>query len=255
VFVAGLLIIRRYVFPVEGRGGIDVIKALAVLIGVAVTVPVAGAVASTDQHVSNGMAHRFLPWSIIAERDHRPVEHQSTTPSPHPHGRATTMAFASSPSMSPPSIHRTPTGSLGPGSHGGPAAPGVLAAAPLADLRLTITAPSRVRPGGTFSYTIRVANHGPGTPSEVTVRNTLPKGVTRTGAKLPKGVGGYAGAREAALVFPRLAPGRSMVVSLKMKVGRATRGTLTAHGRITYTAGVRLANPRTATAHATTRVR
>ena len=231
------------------------IKALAVLIGVAVTVPVAGAVASTDQHVSDGMAHRFLPWSIIAERDHRPVEHQSTTPSPHPHGRATTMAFASS---SPSPSHRTPTGSLGPGrpaSHGSPATPGVLAAAPLADLRLTITAPSRVRPGGTFSYTIRVANHGPGTPSEVTVKNTLPKGVTRTGAKLPKGVGGYAGAREAALVFPRLAPGRSMVVSLKMKVGRATRGTLTAHGRITYTAGVRLANSRTAAARATTRVR
>ena len=218
----------------------------------AVAVPVAGAVASTDQHVSDGMAHRFLPWSVIAERDHPPARHRST--SPRPHGRATTMAFGSSPSISPPHRSGTPTattGSLGQGSKASLARP----VAPLADLRLTITAPSQVRPGGTFSYTIQVANNGPGTPSEVTVRNTLPKGVTRTGAKVPKGVGGYAGAHEATLTLPRLAPGRSMAVALKMKVGRATRGTLTLHGRIVYTTGVRLANPRNATARTTIQVR
>lgn len=205
------------------------------VLGVAITVPIAGAVASTDRHASRGMAQRFLPWSFIADRVGHPVGPRSTTRPPRPHGPTTTVAFASHPRRRTSSATRRPP-------------------APPADLRLTITAPSRVRQGAIFSYTIQVANHGPATPSEVTVRNMLPKGVTRTGAVVPKGVGGYAGGQQATLVLPRIAVGRSVVVALKVRANRGTHGTVTAHGAIVYTAGVRLIDPRHATARATTRV-
>jgi uncharacterized repeat protein (TIGR01451 family) len=248
-----------------------VIRSLVVVLGVVVTVPVAGAVASTDRHVSHGMAQRFLPWTALAAHDHLPVTNRSAPPQPD--GQATAVAHLSPPQstsspltvpsspssavpLSSPPRHRLPVPPVAPAGVAGAAVAGttLAAAAPLADLRLTITAPSRVAPGATYLYTIRVANHGPATPSEVTVRNTLPTGVTRTGARLPKGVGGYAGAHEATLVLPKIAPGRSMVMALKVRANRTTHGQVTAHSKIVYTAGARLTDPKHATAKATTHI-
>lgn len=97
-----------------------------------------------------------------------------------------------------------------------------------------------VRRGGSYEYRIRLANRGPGTPSVVTVRTTLPKGVVRTHAVLPKGVGGYAGRRDATLVIPRPAHGTARTVRLTVRLRPGTRGTLTAGSRVAYVAGARV---------------
>jgi uncharacterized repeat protein (TIGR01451 family) len=105
------------------------------------------------------------------------------------------------------------------------------------DLELSIAAPPTVRPGGRFSYSIRLTNHGPGTPGPITVRSALPAGTVRTGAWLPTGVDGYTGAREAALVVRRLEPGRSLAARFDVRVLPETRGELVARGRIAAIGG------------------
>ena len=109
----------------------------------------------------------------------------------------------------------------------------------LADLRVSIAAPPAVRPGSGYTYTIRLANRGPGTPSAITVRNTLPKGIVRTGSSLPDGVGGYAGGQDATLVLPRLEPGRAATVRFHVRVRPKVHGELVARSWISYIGGAR----------------
>jgi uncharacterized repeat protein (TIGR01451 family) len=106
-----------------------------------------------------------------------------------------------------------------------------------ADLELSIVAPPTVRPGGRFSYSVRLTNHGPGTPGPITVRSVLPPGTVRTGAWLPTGVDGYTGARDAALVVHRLEPGRSLAARFDVRVLPETRGELVTRGRIAAIGG------------------
>jgi uncharacterized repeat protein (TIGR01451 family) len=106
-----------------------------------------------------------------------------------------------------------------------------------ADLELSIVAPPTVRPGGRFSYSVRLTNHGPGTPGPITVRSVLPPGTVRTGAWLPTGVDGYTGARDAALVVHRLEPGRSLAARFDVRLLPETRGELVTRGRIAVIGG------------------
>ncbi|MCO6009609.1 hypothetical protein NE236_32020 [Actinoallomurus purpureus] len=123
------------------------------------------------------------------------------------------------------------------------------------DLELSIAAPPTVRPGGRFSYSVRLTNHGPGTPGPITVRSALPPGTVRTGAWLPTGVDGYTGAGEAALVVRRLGPGRSLAARFDVRVLPETRGELVARGRITAIGGVPDHIPEDDTAQVSTVVR
>jgi uncharacterized repeat protein (TIGR01451 family) len=106
-----------------------------------------------------------------------------------------------------------------------------------ADLRLTVTAPPTAQKGDPFTYTLRVANNGPATPSAVVVRVLLPLGAVRIGAQLPNGVGGEADGRFGQLVLPQLRPGTSLSMSITVKPQQA--GTLVNTARITYVEGVR----------------
>jgi hypothetical protein len=127
-------------------------------------------------------------------------------------------------------------------------------AEPTADLRVSIAAPPSVKRGGSYTYRIRLANRGPGTPSEITVRTILPAGVVRTGSMLPNGVGGYAGGRDATLVMRRLAPGRSATVRFSVRVRPTSRGELVARSRIAYIGGVRDRRPRDNSSRVSTHV-
>jgi uncharacterized repeat protein (TIGR01451 family) len=120
-------------------------------------------------------------------------------------------------------------------------------------LRVSIAAPRTVRPGGTYTYRVRLANRGPGTPGEITVRNLLPSGVERTRTSLPGGAGGYAGGRDTTLVMPRLPPGRSATARFVVRVRPTTRGELVARSRIAYVGGARV--PAGHAAQVATRVR
>jgi uncharacterized repeat protein (TIGR01451 family) len=60
-----------------------------------------------------------------------------------------------------------------------------------ADLVATVSGPSVVQPGATFSYTVNVSNLGPDSASTVVVSDTLPAGVTfvsAPGGAVPNGV-------------------------------------------------------------------
>ncbi|MCO5993425.1 DUF11 domain-containing protein [Actinoallomurus rhizosphaericola] len=157
-----------------------------------------------------------------------PPDRPADRSSPHPSGRS-----------SPRPADR-PSGE-------GPARP--------ADLELSIVAPPTVRPGGRLSYSVRLTNHGPGTPGPITVRSVLPPGTVRTGAWLPTGVDGYTGDRETALVVRRLEPGRSLAARFDVRVPPDARGELVARGRIAAVGGVPDPVPDDDTAQVSTLVR
>lgn len=114
-----------------------------------------------------------------------------------------------------------------------------------ASLRLSVRAPAKARKGGVYTYTVRVSNHGPATPSAVIVRNLLPKGVLRTGAHLPNGVGGQADGRFGEFIVYKLRPGQSVTMRLTVKAKRA--GRLHDRARVTFVEGARSAMPKART--------
>jgi uncharacterized repeat protein (TIGR01451 family) len=212
--------------------------ALAVLAGLAIGLPGMAALASMNGHASSGLPDRFVPWvrsghhlriGFAELRTHAPA-HQHTSPSPSaPRSTApkpmvprSTVPRAAGPvAAAPPAVRR-----------------------PVAGLRVSIEAPHTVRPGGTYTYRVRLANRGSGTPGEITVHNVLPPGVERTGTSLPDGAGGYAGGRDTTLVMPRLAPGSSATARFVVRVRPKAHGDLVARSRIASVGGVRV--PRSA---------
>ncbi len=215
--------------------------ALAVLTGIAVVLPAMGALASVSGHTSGGLPDRYVPWThphtgFVTLRTQDRGRVRAAAP------RRARQRLFHAPSRQWPSRTSARRVALQPPE-------------PTADLRVSIVAPRTVRPGGVYSYRIRLANRGPATPSAVTVRNLLPKGVERTGSALPDGVGGYAGGRDATLVMPRLAPGADATVRFDVRVRPRAHGDLVARSRIAYVAGVRLRRPRENTASVSTRVR
>jgi uncharacterized repeat protein (TIGR01451 family) len=215
--------------------------ALAVLAGIAVGLPVMAALASANGHTAGGLPDRYVPWA-----QHRLRTGYAAIRTPVGASRTTTVERAHVLVSAPPSA--------------GPAAPSPTArpvrrAEPAAGLQVSIDAPRTVRPGGTYTYRIRLANRGPGTPGEITVHNTLPSGVERTGTSLPGGVGGYAGGRDTTLVMPRLAPGRSATARFVVRVRRKAHGELVARTRIASVAGTRVPRTRENAARVATRVR
>lgn len=111
-----------------------------------------------------------------------------------------------------------------------------------AKLVLSVKAPARARKGGRYTYTVRVSNRGPGTPSAVVVRNMLPKGVVRTGAHLPNGVGGQADGRFGEFVLYKLRPGKTLTMRLTVKAKRS--GRLQDNARVTFVEGARSTMPK-----------
>lgn len=206
--------------------------ALAVLAGIAVGLPVMAALASANGHTAGGLPERYVPWA-----QHRLRTGYTAIRTPVRTPRATTAAHVLVSTPPPPA--RPPARTAVPSATARP----VRRARPAAGLRVSIDAPHTVRPGGTYTYRIRLANHGRGTPGEITVHNTLPSGVERTGTSLPGGAGGYAGGRDTTLVMPRLAPGRSATARFVVRVRRTARGELVARSRIASVAGTRV--PRT----------
>lgn len=228
--------------------------ALAVLTGIAVALPAMAALASVNGHTAGALPDRYVPW---VQRRLRPGYAAIRAPEP----RRTPQAARRVPvSASPHAVMSTPPSSTSrpPGErpvahtaqhgHVGYRGPG-------SGLRVSIEAPRTVKPGGTYAYRVRLANHGPGTPGEITVRNMLPEGVERTGTSLPDGVGGYAGGRDATLVMPRLAPGRSATARFVVRVRRGARGRLVAHSRIASVGGERAPRTGENVSTAATRVR
>jgi uncharacterized repeat protein (TIGR01451 family) len=210
--------------------------ALAVLAGIAVGLPVMAALASANGHTAGGLPDRYVPWA-----QHHLRTGFATIRTPVRASRAKTVRRANVLVSTPP-----PTPS--------PVARPVRRAEPSAGLQVSIDAPRTVRPGGTYTYRIRLANRGRGTPGEITVRNTLPSGVERTGTSLPGGAGGYAGGRDTTLVMPRLAPGRSATARFVVRVRRKAHGELVARSRIASIAGTRVPRTRENAARAATRI-
>jgi uncharacterized repeat protein (TIGR01451 family) len=206
--------------------------ALAVVAGIAVGLPVMAALASANGHTAGALPDRLVPWA-----QHRLRPGWAAIRMPRHDQRRGTPGPARLLVSTPPHA-RTPSPS-----------PSVRFARRLPGLRVSIEAPRRVRPGGTYAYRVRLANHGPETPGEITVRNTLPSGVVRTGTSLPGGVGGYAGGRDTTLVMPRLAPGRSATARFVVRVRRTAHGRLVARSRIASVDGERA--PRTGESVAT----
>ncbi|GAA0325540.1 DUF11 domain-containing protein [Actinoallomurus spadix] len=181
-----------------------------------------------------------------------PARNPSSTPSPSPAGTPSVLPAEPPPKEPADRSARFPADRpwrfpADRPSGEGPARP--------ADLELSIVAPPTVRPGGRFSYAVRLTNHGPGTPGPVTVRSALPPGTVRTGAWLPTGVDGYTGAREAALVVRRLEPGRSLAARFDVRVLPDARGELVARGRIAAAGGVPDPVPGDDTAQVSTLIR
>jgi uncharacterized repeat protein (TIGR01451 family) len=209
--------------------------ALAVLAGIAVGLPVMAALASANGHTAGALPDRYVPW---AQHRVRPGYAAIRAPDPRSLPRARALV-----STAPRAATFTETpaapGRVSPPPSGGRPARHTAYAGPGAGLHVSIDAPRTVKPGGTYAYRIRLANRGPGTPGEITVHNTLPEGVVRTGTSLPGGVGGYAGGRDATLVMPRLAPGRSATARFVVRVRRGARGRLVARSRIAYVGGER----------------
>jgi uncharacterized repeat protein (TIGR01451 family) len=220
--------------------------ALAVLAGIAVGLPVLAALASANGHTAGGLPDRYVPW---AHHRLRPGYAAIRAPGPRAGPRAETLRRAHVlVSTPPPAAHRATAATPGPARAPAPPAGGrpvghTHAAGPGAGLRVSIEAPRTVKAGGTYAYRIRLANRGPGTPGEITVRNTLPAGVERTGTSLPDGVGGYAGGRDTTLVMPRLVPGSSATARFVVRVRRKAHGRLVARSRIASIGGERV--PRT----------
>jgi uncharacterized repeat protein (TIGR01451 family) len=222
--------------PVIGDSGASTVKhAFAVLAGIAVGLPVMGALASANGHTAGALPDRYVPW--VQRRLH---PGWAAIRLPRRDGPPRTPAPAHLLVSTPPRPSRTPS----------PTPLGRSAARRVSGLRVSIEAPRHVRPGGTYAYRVRLANHGPGTPGEITVRNTLPSGVVRTGTSLPDGVGGYAGGRDTTLVMPRLAPGRSATARFVVRVRRSAHGRLVARSRIASVGGERA--PRTGESVSTT---
>jgi uncharacterized repeat protein (TIGR01451 family) len=203
--------------------------ALTVLAGIAVGLPVLAALASANGHAAGGLPDRYVPWAQHLHPRYAAIRAPVRAVRPGTFRRVSVLASAS-PSVPPAHV---PVGRRA-----------VRHAEPDTGLRVSIDAPRTVRPGGTYAYRIRLANRGPGTPGEVTVRNTLPADVVRTGTSLPGGVGGYAGGRDTTLVLPRLAPGRSATARFVVRVRRRAHGELVARSRIASVDGARV--PRTA---------
>ncbi|MGH3380652.1 MAG: hypothetical protein ACRDP6_38555 [Actinoallomurus sp.] len=225
--------------------------ALAVLAGIAVGLPVMAALASVNGHTAGALPDRYVPWAQQRLRSRYSAIRAPARRDPRT-ARPAHVLVSTSP--------RT-----GPAAE--PVAPMHLSSSPLplpgrparhvpsAGLHVSIEAPRTVRPGGTYAYRIRLTNHGSETPGEITVRNTLPEGVVRTGASLPGGVGGYAGGRDATLVMPRLAPGRSATARFVVRVRKTARGRLVARSRIASVDGERAPRGDGNVATAATRVR
>jgi uncharacterized repeat protein (TIGR01451 family) len=219
--------------------------ALAVVAGIAVGLPVMAALASANGHTRGGLPDRYVPWA----QQHRLRTGYAAirTPVHAPRTkvvRRARMLISHSPS---PSASSEPTAR--------PAARTARHAGPATGLIVTIDAPHTVRPGGTYTYRIQLANHGPGTPGEITVRNTLPSGVERTRTSLPGGAGGYAGGRDTTLVLPRLAPGRSATARFAVRVRPKAHGELVARSRIASVGGTRVPRTNGNVAKVATRVR
>jgi uncharacterized repeat protein (TIGR01451 family) len=198
--------------------------AFTVLAGIAVGLPVMAALASANGHAAGGLPDRYVPWAQHLRPGYAAI--RAPVQAVRPAFRRVSVLASASPSVAPAHV------------------PAHRRAVPDTGLRVSIDAPRTVRPGGTYAYRIRLANHGAGTPGEVTVRNTLPADVVRTGTSLPGGVGGYAGGRDMTLVLPRLAPGRSATARFVVRVRRRAHGELVAHSRIASVDGARV--PRTA---------
>ena len=218
-------------------------NALAVLAGIAVGLPVMAALASANGHTAGGLPDRYAPWAQHHLRTGYAAIRQPARAPRHEVTERAHILISRSPSAAPA---RTPSP---------PATRAARHAEPAAGLRVSIDAPHSVRPGGTYTYRIRLANRGPGTPGEITVHSTLPAGVERTGTSLPGGAGGYAGGRDTTLVVPRLAPGRSATARFVVRVRHKTRGDLVAHSRIASVAGTRVPRTRENDAEVSTRVR
>ncbi len=225
--------------------------ALAVLTGIAVGMPVMAALASVSGHAAGGLPDRYVPW---ARAGHRIQSGFATLRAPvqqhHAH-RVTARQHAREPVSAPretffqtPRPEPTDRPDLRPAQ-----------ADRVPGLRVSIAAPRSVRAGGTYEYRIRLANHGPGMSRAITVRNLLPKGVVRTSSTLPDGVGGYAGGRDATLVMPRLAAGRSATARFEVRVRPKVRGDLVAHSRIAHVGGVRAHRPDDYTSQVSTHIR
>jgi uncharacterized repeat protein (TIGR01451 family) len=231
-------------------GASTVKHALAVVAGIAVGLPVMAALASANGHTRGGLPDRYVPW---AQHRLRTGYAAIRTPVRASRPKAVRRArmLVSSPSAA---FSRTPSPSASFEPTAPPARP-ARHAGPAAGLSVTIDAPRTVRPGGTYTYRIRLANHGPGTPGEITVRNTLPSGVVRTGTSLPGGAGGYAGGRDTTLVMPRLAPGRSATARFAVRVRRNAHGELVARSRIASIGGTRVPHANGNAAKVATRVR
>jgi uncharacterized repeat protein (TIGR01451 family) len=220
--------------------------ALAVVAGIAVGLPVMAALASANGHTRGGLPDRYVPLaqhrlrtgyaairtSVRAPRA-KTVRRSRVLVSTSPFSHTPSPSASSEPAMPPAARHAVPSSGLS----------------------VTIDAPRAVRPGGTYTYRIRLANRGPGTPGEITVRNTLPSGVVRTGTSLPGGAGGYAGGRDTTLVMPRLAPGRSATARFAVRVRRKAHGELVARSRIASIDGTRVPRAGGNVAKVTTRVR
>lgn len=210
--------------------------ALAVLAGIAVGLPVMAALASANGHTAGALPDRYVPWAHRL----RPGWAEIRLPRrDRPPGAPEPARLL----VSAPPRTRTPS-----------PPPSVRTVHHLTGLRVSIEAPRRVRPGGTYAYRVRLANHGPETPGEVTVRNTLPPGVVRTRTSLPGGVGGYAGGRDTTLVMPRLAPGRSATARFVVRVRRTAHGRLVVRSRIASVDGERAPRTRASVATAATEV-
>jgi uncharacterized repeat protein (TIGR01451 family) len=220
--------------------------ALAVVAGIAVGLPVMAALASANGHTRGGLPDRYVPLAQHRLRTgYAAIRTSVRAPRPKTVRRSrvlvSTSPFSHAPSPSEPAAP--------------PAARPARHAEPAGGLSVTIEAPRTVRPGGTYTYRIRLANRGRGTPGEITVRNTLPSGVVRTGTSLPGGAGGYAGGRDTTLVMPRLAPGRSATARFAVRVRRKAHGELVARSRIASIDGTRVPREGGNVAKVATRVR
>jgi uncharacterized repeat protein (TIGR01451 family) len=217
--------------------------ALAVLAGIAVGLPVMAALASANGHTAGGLPDRYVPWAHHLRTGYAAIRAPVRDARPRAFRRARALISASPatvpPRTPPPFVHRRL----------------VRRAEPAEGLRVSIDAPRSVRPGDTYAYRIRLANHGPGTPGEITVHNTLPAGVVRTGTSLPGGAGGYAGGRDTTLVMPRLAPGRSATARYVVRVRRKAHGELVARSRIASIGGARVPPTSASVSQVATRVR
>src|SRR5690242_17838414 len=219
-----------------GDSGASTVKhTLAVLAGIGVGLPVMAALASANGHTAGALPDRYVPWKHRPRPGWAAIRLPRREPPPAP--EAAHLLVSAPPHARTPS----PSPSLRPARH-------------RTGLWVSIEAPRRGRPGGTYADLGRLANDGPGTPGEVTVRNTLPPGVVRTGTSLPEGAGGYAGGRDTTLVMPRLAPGRSATARFVVRVRRTAHGRLVARSRIAYVGGERAPRSAGNVATAATRV-